>query len=65
MMNFYLLFLRDRFIMGFHGVDLLRFSVKLSGLTTLEFASGVGLFVFVWPLRGILVRVILQYFTLL
>ena len=51
--------------MGRHAVDLLHFSVKLNELTTLVFASGSGFFVFVWSLRGILVRVFLQYFALL
>ena len=51
--------------MGFHGVDLLRLSVKLCVLATLGFSSRASFFVFVWPLHSVLVRVILRYFTLL
>ena len=51
--------------MGRHAVDILRFSVKLDGLTTLVFASRSGLFVFVWPLCGIVVVLFLCYFAIL
>ena len=47
-----------------HGVDLLRFAVKLDGLTTLGFATGAVLYAFVWPLCGVLFGVILQYSAL-
>ena len=46
--------------MGCHGVDLLRFAVKLDGLATLEFVAGAGSFVFLWSLCGVFVEVILQ-----
>ena len=61
---FTIIFLWGRFILGFHGVELLHFSVKLDRLTTLGFVTGAGLFVIVWPLHGVLVEVILQCFTL-
>ena len=51
--------------MGCHVVDLLHFYVKLDGLVMLGFSARAGLFVFVWPLHGVLVGVILQSFTLL
>ena len=34
--------------MGRHGVDLLRFNVKLDRITMLGFAAGAELFVFMW-----------------
>ena len=43
--------------MGFHGVDLLRLFVKLDGLTTLGFSTGVGFLVFMWPMHGLFFRV--------
>ena len=58
-------FIRYWFIVGLHGVDLLCCSKILDGLKTLWFSAIAGLFVFLWPLRSVLVGVILQYFTLL
>ena len=63
--GFYPLFLMDRFIMGYHGVDFLNFDVKLYRHNTLGFAYWAWLLVFVCPLRIVLVRLIPQYFTLL
>ena len=51
--------------MGFHGVDLLRFAVKLDRLTTLGFASGVGYLVVLCPLHGVIFIVNIKYFSLL
>ena len=49
--------------MGCHYVDLLNLAVKIDGLTTLVFAAGVGFFVFVSPLRGVLLGLFLEYFA--
>ena len=51
--------------MIYHGVNFLRLAVKLDGPATLFHATGAGLFPFVWPLRGIFIRVLLKYFALL
>ena len=49
----------------FRAVDFLHVFVKLDGLTTLGFSAGAGLIFFVWPLCGLLLGVLLYYFTLL
>ena len=43
-----------------HAVELLRFTVKLNGITTLVFAAGASFFVFVGPLCGVLIGVFLE-----
>ena len=49
----------------FHDVDFLHVVSKLNGLTMLDFPSGVGFILFVWPLCGVLLGVLIYYFTLL
>ena len=49
----------------FRAVDFLHVFVKLDGLTTLGFSAGAGLIFFEWPLGGVLLRIFLEYFTLL
>ena len=46
--------------MGYHGIRLLHLTVELDGITMIFVASGAGLFVFVWPLRGVLLGVFLD-----
>ena len=60
--DFPLIFPWDRFIMGYHGVHLLRPTVELDGLATIFVASGSGFLV--GTLRGILLGVFLEYFTI-
>ena len=56
-------FLLGVFSMVLHAVYFLHYSVKLDGLTTLDFSTGAGLFV--GPLHGVIAGVLLQYFTIL
>ena len=51
--------------MRFHAVDILSFSVKPDGLTTLGFDAGVVLIFFLWPLLGVQFIANINYFTLL
>ena len=51
--------------MVFHAVVLLCLLVQLSALNMLWFANRAGLFLFMWPLCGVLSRVNFKYFTLL
>ena len=51
--DFLILFIGNRIIMGFHGVNLLRFSIKVDVISILGFYDGAGLLVFVRPLRGV------------
>ena len=53
------------FVMGFHGVDILSFAVKLNGLTTLRFSARAVFLVIVWSLHGLLFRLNRKQFTLL
>ena len=50
--------------MGYHGVKILRLSVKPDGLATLFLASGDGFFIFVCPLSGVLLGLFFDYFAL-
>ena len=63
-MIFPFLFSWGRFIVGYHGVHLLRLAAKIDGLTMLFVASGAGLFLFVGLLCGILFGLFLNYFAL-
>ena len=49
--------------MGYHGVKIFRLSVKPNGLAALFLASREGFFLFVCPLRGVLLRLFLDYFA--
>ena len=51
--------------MGYYAVNLLRLAVEIDGLATLFLATVAGLFLFVWPLCGVLLRVLLEYFVIL
>ena len=51
--------------MGCHAVDLLHFPVRLDRLTTPVFASGLGFFVLMWLLHGVLLVSFLEYFSVL
>ena len=51
--------------MVYYGVQLLRLDFKLDGLTTHIISSGACFFFFVWPLCDVLIRVFLEYFTLI
>ena len=61
---FPLFFPCDGYIMGYHDGNLLRLAVKLDSLTTPFLAIRAGFFLFVWPLRGVLLGVFLEYFVL-
>ena len=50
--------------MGYYGVNLLRITVEFDGLSTLLLSNGVGFFLFLWPLRGVLLGLLLEYFSL-
>ena len=50
--------------MGYHGVHFLCLTVKIDDLAALFLAVGVGFFLFVWTLCGIIIRLFLEYFTL-
>ena len=43
-----------------HDVEFFHVYVELDGLTTLCFANRVGLILFVWPLRGVIIRVLID-----
>ena len=47
-------------IVIFHYVDFLHVSVKLDRLTTLGFSAGAGFVIFVWPLCGVFLGVLLD-----
>ena len=59
-----LLLIGDRIIM-LHDVDLLHIYPEIDGITTLGFSARYGFVFFVWLLHGVLLRVFLEYFTLL
>ena len=61
--SFFLFLFWDGFIMGLHGVDLLYCVFELYGFSTLV-ATGAGLFVLVWMLRGALLGVFFKDSTL-
>ena len=46
--------------MVYHSFHLLRLVAKLDGLTIMFVAYGSGLFLFLWPLRGLLLKVLLE-----
>ena len=62
---FFVLFLRDRIITGFHVADLLCFSAELDVLKMIWFTTRAGFLLFVWPLHVVTFRVNSKYFKLL
>ena len=50
--------------MGLHGVQLLRLTVEIEGLSTLFVASVAGFLVFEWLLRGMPFGVVLKHFLI-
>ena len=51
--------------MGYHNINLLRLTVKLDSILAIFVAAEEGLFILVWPLRGVLLGLILECFALL
>ena len=48
-----------------HDIDFLNVYVKLDGLTMLGFSVGAGFILFVWPLCGVILGVLFEYFKIL
>ena len=51
--------------MGYHDFKLLHLTIELDGIRALFVAARAGLLLLVWPLHGVLLRALLEYFAIL